>query len=108
MNRSVKEASSPRPSPPREERETLCTVSRFMVPMHATGRKEALHEQPHRFRATADKTEKASSPRPSPPREERETLCTVSGFMVPMHAAGRKEAFHEPKQFPLTPAISPT
>src|SRR5207245_11527554 len=70
-----------------------------MVPMHDFTTEEALHEP---------KRERASSPRPSPPREERETLSTVSGFMVPMHAAGRKGALHEPKRkIPLTPTLSP-
>ena len=40
---------------------------------------------------------KASSPRPSPPEEEREKTPARAGFMVTMRAKNRKEAFHKPK-----------
>ena len=68
-----------------------CRGNWFMVPMHAKGRKEALHEPGFgartalsartRFAELADKAVRAPVRR---------------GFMVPMHAKNRKEAFHEP------------
>src|SRR5213594_1368922 len=63
---------------------------RFMVPMHARKRKEALHEPTH--------------PRPLPGGEQAfGRVLSVpllggvrGGFMVPMHARKRQRAFHGP------------
>src|SRR5205814_8174998 len=64
--------------------------TRFMVPMHAQKRLEALHEPTH--------------PRPLPGGEQAFVRVPSvpllggvrGGFMVPMHAQKRMEAFHEP------------
>ena len=73
MNRGIQRASSPQPSPPGEERE---------------------------------KTQWACDDLAPSPREERAGRGlgrgAAPGFMVPMHAKNRKEAFHEPSDVAQT------
>src|SRR5213595_3113140 len=78
---------------------------RFMVPMHAQERKEALHEPAGTARGFG--VRQSSGAFGSGPRaQKRQRTAAVqdasapaaasSRFMVPMHAQKRKEAFHEP------------
>src|SRR5436853_6097515 len=85
MNRR---ASSPRPSPPKEEREDHLARFGFMVPMHDFAIEEALHEQKTEM-GLLSPTLSSGGGEGEPPEDSR--------FMVPMHAPKRKEAFLEPE-----------
>src|SRR5947207_8058573 len=75
----------------------MFTFDRLSNTLPAQEYQVPLHEPP-----PPNVFETASSPRPSPPEEEREK-SRAPRFMVPMHAK-KKEAFREPP----TPTLSPS
>src|SRR5579859_7268216 len=78
------------------------TLPRFLVPMHAKNRKEAAHEPPHRsaeFHSAVPQT--SSPPKPGPlPSVHGLPAKAASVKAGPNACANRKEAAHEPKDFP--------